>query len=122
MVNTHPMWIVPQPKGNSTYVYGYGGSAYTLNTNLGAPVEQLQDGGSLSASTGNGCAYYDNYIYFAKNTDIARFGPLNGTPAFDGTYWTGTLSKTALVDTTYPLDGGAFGYEYPNHVLHRHSD
>jgi len=28
---------------------------------------------TITTSTGNGAEYYNNYIYFAKNTDIARF-------------------------------------------------
>jgi hypothetical protein len=120
-ISNAPLWIVGQPKTGSTFVYGSDGSAYTLNDTFTAPVEQLEDGGSLASSSGNGCAYYDNYIYFAKNTDIARFGPLNGTPAFNGTYWTGTLSKTALVNTTYPADN-ITNITLPNHFLHRHSD
>lgn len=117
-----PLWIIGSPKSETNfYVYDSNGSAYTVNDSMSS-LTALSDGGTLSSSGGNGCAYYDNYIYFAKNTDIARYGPLNGTPAFNGTYWTGTLSKAALVDTTYPVEASFATIEYPNHVLHRHSD
>lgn len=115
-----PYWIITDnPKETTkTYVYDGQGSAYSLST-LNGTFTGLSDAGHLSSSSGNGARYYDNYIYFAKNTDIARYGPLNGSPSFNGTYWTGTLSKTALVDTTYPNNGVV---ELPNHVMCRHSD
>lgn len=117
-ITSAPQWIISSPKDGYVYVYDLSGSAYTISTS--DAVSALSDGGTLALSSGNGCEYYDNYIYFAKNTDIARYGPLNGSPAFTGTYWTGTLSKTALVNTTYPetVDVNTL----PNHVLHRHSD
>lgn len=112
-----PMWMINNPKDANIYVYDYQGSVYTFASNTNTVVS---DGGSMSNARGNGCAYYDNYIYFAKNTTIARYGPLNGTPSFDGDYWSTTLAKTALADTTYPsFDTSTI---LPNHYLHRHSD
>src|SRR3990167_520562 len=115
-----PLWIKANPKDDKIYINDSQGSAYTINSALDT-LTALGDGGTLTSASGNGCTYYDNYMYFAKNTDIARYGPLNGTPVFTGTYWTGTLGKTALVNTTYPVDT-YFAISLPNHVLHRHSD
>lgn len=120
-----PMWIEASPKtaqspfGVSHYIYSSSGSVYSIsfNSNL-TGVGDLNDGGT---SGGNGCAYYDNYMYFARSTTIARYGPLNGTPSFTDDYWVGTLGKTALTNTQYPADPWAGEY-YSNHVLHRHSD
>lgn len=123
-LSASPMWMKQNPKDANIYVYDNLGSVYTVTGNTPPVVTAIADGGSMSNGTGNGCAYYDNYMYFAKNTTIARYGPLNGTPAFDGNYWTTTLGKTALADTTYPslqsLSGG--DVVFPNHVMHRHSD
>lgn len=120
-INAAPLWIVDNPKDVNVYFYDNQGSAYTYiastNSTLG-----ISDGGSLSNSTGNGAEYYDNYVYFAKNTTIARYGPLDGTPAFDGDYWSTTLSKTALTNTTYPIRFSVAAPLLPNHVMHRHSD
>ena len=115
------MWFRSEPKEGRIYIYDAEGSAYSMLTPASSTVTPLSDGGSLTGSTGNGAEYYDNYIYFAKNTTIARYGPLDGTPAFDGNYWAATLSKTALVDTGYPKAPGILK-EYPNHVMKRHSD
>lgn len=117
-ITSSPLWIVTNPKNTNAYVYDLGGKVYTLDTSL--TVTALNSGTALTSSAGNGSDYYDNYLYFAKNTDICRYGPLNGSPAFDEDYWTSApLSKTALTDTTYPT---IRGYEMPNHVMHRHTD
>lgn len=113
------MWIKTNPKETNIYIYDYNGSVYTTTTDY-LSVTALSDTGEMTSAKGNGSEYYDNYIYFSKNTDIARYGPLNGTPTFNGTYWTGTLGKVALIDTTYPTNG--FTRNMPNHVMCRHSD
>lgn len=115
-----PLWMKTNPKDLLVYVYDALGSAYTIDATL-TTVNGLSDGGSLVNSIGNGCEYYDNYMYFARNTDIARYGPLNGSPSFNATYWTSTLSKTALVNTIYPATFKN-NIQIPNHVMHRHSD
>lgn len=114
-------WLVTDIKDKSfnsdIYAYGANGSVA-----VAYPVQGwLSDGGSMTGGAGNGAAYYDNYMYFAKATTIARYGPLNGTPAFDGNYWTTTLGKTALIDTDYGSDP-YLGKDYSNHPMHRHSD
>lgn len=113
-----PIWIQTQPKDYFKYVYNAAGSVFTLNNvNDVTGIGDLNDGGNAA---GNGMAYYDNYMYFARATTIARYGPLDGTPSWTDDYWVTTLSKTALEDTEYPKDSSAI--EYPNHFLHRHSD
>lgn len=113
---SRPLWIVPNPKNSNVYVYDSGGSVYT---EWGVGVGDLNDGCS---SSGNGASYYDNYLYCARDTTVARYGPLNGTPAWTDDYWVTTLSKTALSNTTtYPEDSFV-GAKYPNHFLLRHSD
>lgn len=121
------MWIINHPKDvtasfGQVYVYDSVGSVYSIDPSSFDTVTgigDLNDGGS---SSGNGAAYYDNYIYFARATTIARYGPLqnNASPSFTDDYWVGTLGKTALVNTAYSTTFNSSAY--PNHVLHRHSD
>lgn len=118
-ITSAPMWMITTPKDTNIYIYDIVGSAYTYSSS--GVFTGLSDGGSLSNSSANGCAYYDNYVYFAKQTTIARYGPLDGTPAFNGDYWVGTLGKAALTNTAYPLSA-AFGSAISNHVMCRHSD
>lgn len=113
-----PLWIVTNPKATDTYVYANDGKVHTVGTGLTMGTA-LNSGNALSASGGNGAEYYDNYVYFAKNTDIARYGPLNGSPSLVQDYWTSGLSLAALIDTTYP---SIRGVEIPNHPLYRHTD
>lgn len=113
-----PLWLIDNPKDTNVYRYGSDGKIYAVPADQSA-ITALNSGTALTSSAGNGAEYYDNYIYFAKNTDISRYGPLNGSPSLTQSYWVGTLSKTALTDTTYPSIGSL---EIPNHPMYRHTD
>jgi hypothetical protein len=115
-----PLWIKANPKNSNIYVYDAKGSMYSVDHTL-ATVTALSDGGTPGLSLGNGFEYYDNYMYGATNTDIMRYGPLNGSPEFIGSYWITTLHTTGLVNTTYPTTFKN-NIQIPNHPLHRHSD
>lgn len=95
-----PRWILSTPKIDDYFLYDAVGSFASNAGGFNFSWSSVSDGGSLSNSSGNGAAYYDNYIYLSKNTTVARYGPMNGTPAFDGDYWGTTLSKTQLTNTT----------------------
>lgn len=124
-----PMWMKPNPKTSDIYLYGSAGSVYTVttfelsNAAQSATVLSAAQDINTSGQAGRGCEYYDNYMYFATPTDIARYGPLNGVPTWVSNYWTGTLGKGALNNMPYPHPGNYLsGIAYPNHVIHRHSD
>lgn len=110
-----PLWIVPNPKDAITYVHASDGKVHTVTSGLAMGADLT----SPTSSSGNGSAYYDNYIYFRKNTDVARYGPLNGSPSMTQDYWVTTLGKTALTNTTYPA---LRGVTMPNGKMHRHTD
>lgn len=114
----NPYWILTNPKNTNVYVYTDNGRLVRYSSGLTAASEVLDT--TATASSGNGAAYYNNYIYMAKNTDIARWGPLDGTPAVTQDFWVTTLSLTALANTNYPLMRGAG--RYPNHPMHVHVD
>ena len=100
-IQAAPLFIKGSPKTANTFVYDARGSVYTINPGM-TGVTALADDGNTT-STGNGCEYYDNYMYFATGTNLCRLGPLSSSEAwFDGDYWTTALSLTALADTTYP--------------------
>lgn len=110
-----PLWIVTNPKDSLAYCYGSSGKVYSIDSSL--VVTALGGGSALTSASGNGAEYYDNYIYFAKNTDICRYGPLDGSPSFTQDYWTNALGKSALTNTTYPSVNGV---TIPNHPMFRH--
>lgn len=112
-------WFENTPKDGKYYAYGVNGSIFTYSASGGlVGLGDLNDGGTAE---GNGFAYYDNYLYAARSTTVARYGPLDGTPAWTDDFWVGTLGKTALTDTTYPTVGPV-GISSLNHVMLRHSD
>jgi len=117
-----PLWIKGSSKTAFTYVLDSKGSAYTIDAAM-TTTTAMADGGTLTGGLGNGCEYYDNYMYIAKNTEIARYGPLSSSSVdlFDGDYWTANLSLTALVNTAYPTTFKN-NLQLPNHPMCRHSD
>lgn len=117
VLNAPLMFFTTNPKDALCYAYDNSGYVYSINSSY--TMTALNSGSALTSASGNGSEYNDNYAYFAKNTDICRYGPLNGSPSFNESYWTSTLSKTALSNTTYPSINGVM---MPNHVMHRHTD
>lgn len=113
-----PLWMVSNPKDDKVYVYDAVGSVYSLDPN-GYSMTGVGDLNDAGSATGNGSAYYDNYIYFATDSNVARYGPLNGTAAFTDSYWISGLSMSALTHTTYPSLVQATRV-LPNHPLHLH--
>lgn len=81
---------------------------------IGVPLKPIASG-----SSGNGAVYYNNYMYQATGTDVRRYGPLNGTPSLNTSFWVGTIGGGALINTTYPTVGGV---NIPNHSMHVHGD
>lgn len=120
VIGAAPLFMKTNPKDSFVYVYDSLGSAYTIDATF-STVTALSDAGHLSSSIGNGCEYYDNYMYFVKNTDVARYGPLNGAAVFTPSYWVSSLSMTALSNTTYPTTF-LNNIQIPNHPMCRHSD
>lgn len=114
-VTSAPKWIITNPKTSDIYLYGSNGLVHKANSSLA----MQSDVGTPTSGAGNGGAYYDNYTYLATPTDISRLGPMNGTPSITNTYWSSTLSKAVLTNTTYPTINGVV---MPNHVMHRHTD
>ena len=112
-----PLWLLTNPKDTKIYTYLNNGRIISY-TNAFASETLV---GTAGTSSGNGFAYYNNYLYYASNTDIGRYGPLDGTPALDDDAWTSAVlgSQTALTDTTYP---SLNGIEMPNHPMHVHVD
>lgn len=123
-INETPYWIEGAPSTTTVFVYDARGSVYTHSIGEGT-VTNLADIGATTGK-GNGMAYYNNYMYFATNTDIARYGPLDGsaTPKWTENYWQDVLPMVSLEDASYPftlLSSGTSG-QLPNHYLHTHSD
>lgn len=109
------MWLVSNPKDSNCYAYCTDGTVYAISSALA--VTALNSGSPITHGSGAGAEYYDKGLLLASTTDIVRYGNLDGTPSFTMNYWTGTLGKTALANTTYPSINGV---EIPNHPMFRH--
>lgn len=115
-ISAAPMWILTNPKNTNIYTYLDNGGFLSYSNTLGS--ETLI--GTPTAGAGNGAIYYNDYIYLMTPTDVSRYGSLSGgSPTLTNTYWTSTLSATALTDTAYPSTRSV---EYPNHAPHLHVD
>ena len=111
-----PLWLDTTNKNTLLYTYDNSGKFYSTPSTLDSATA-LNGGAALTNSSGNGMSYYNNYLYLAKDTDVARYGPLDGTPAVTEAFWTSTLSLTALNNTTYPSIRGEM---IPNHPMFVH--
>lgn len=114
-VNATPLFILTNPKITTVYIILSNGRIISYDENL--TNEALVD--TITGNLCKGAEYYDNYHYIASGTLIGRLGPLNGSIVLTDDYWNGVLSKTALVNTTYPSINGVL---IPNHPMHRHTD
>ena len=119
-MDAEPLWLNTNPKDDDVYVYDQSGKVYSVTLATDA-ISDLNNGAALSSSSGNGSAYYDNFQYFAKNTDICRYGRLDGARTYAQTYWTSDLSMSPLGNgVTYPSPKIGTS-KYPNHPMHVHS-
>lgn len=112
--------IINNPKNTLTYVVTSGGRLISYSSSLGS--ETLI--GTVTGSTASGAFYYNNYIYITgtnSGVDVARYGPLNNSPALTNGVWTGATlgSLTALTNTTYPTIRSV---SIPNHWGCIHGD
>lgn len=87
-------WIVSaSPWLKAVFAYDENGTLYQEN-DLGSWNVVRQ----VSASVGQGLGVYNNYLYYMRNQDIGRYGPLNGSPTFTDS-WASGLGVT-IVDTS----------------------
>jgi len=113
-----PMWITTTPKNALTYAYCADGKFVSYSSAFTSAASTSI--GTVSSSSGNGMAYYNNYIYLASNTGIFRFGPVNNSPTLSATnFWGTTLGFTALNNWTTP---SVRNVTFPNHAMKVHTD
>jgi len=132
-VDDATMWLITNPRNALIYAYLSDGLSAT---NSGALISYSEsfasetDIGTPTSGSGDGAAYYNNYIYLATPTDISRYGPLTqgAGPNIINAIWTagtpltatgGGLNLTTLTDTTYPTYQSI---PWPNHSMHVHLD
>lgn len=112
-----PLWMMTTAKDDKFYVHLNNGRLVQYSNTFGSETNLA----TAASSSGNGSAYYNNYIYMMTNTDVSRWGPIDGTAALTDNVWTGTTlgSQTATTNTTYPTTRQI---GLPNHAAHVHTD
>lgn len=118
-VTEAPMWIISPGRDSNVYAYCANGEIVSYNNSL---VSETVVSATISASQGNGAAYYNDYIYFATSGDVHRYGPLDNSPAMTLSAWTGALGQPGLsAACSYPSTIQA-SVIHPNHPMHVHVD
>jgi hypothetical protein len=99
-------WIVSaSPSNTNTYFYGDAGYIYS-RTSAGTWT-MLQ---KTANSHGQGMELYDDYLYYAQDTQIGRYGPLSTTPAFDDDWQTALDNTSAAGLRIAPIKSFAAGF------------
>lgn len=116
LITAAPIGIITNPKDSYIRAILADGNVVRYNPDLSGETVEF----TLAAAAARGSFYNNNYIYIPTPTDIARIGPLDGTPSLDDTFWTGTLGLTDLTDASFPQT--LFGLGYLNHFGMSHVD
>jgi len=83
-------WIVPgSPYDTNIYFYSEGGKIYQEDTDGVWSTLQTTDD-----SHGQGMEVLDDYLYYVRDSDIGKYGPLSNSPSFDDTWGTATSGDT----------------------------
>lgn len=75
-------WIVTE--GTNTWFYGDTGKVYKRTTGGVWSLEK-----TVSSSSGNGMAVFDDHLYVTSDKALHRYGPLSGTPVWEDDFLTG---------------------------------
>src|SRR5690554_1889232 len=111
------MWAVPNPVTKNTLVYTDTGWLYLVDEELNL-VNEDEAGNRFphrvsdpyeDEAHGNGLAFYNNYYYILKDTDIDRYGPFSDLEnlTFEKDWWTSLTRKETKKTTFYGTTGGA---------------
>src|SRR5260370_3416723 len=85
-----PKWIVSgTPFDTNTYFYDNGGNI--IKRTSGAVYSNIR---AVASSLGQGLELHSDgagqdYLYYTQNSQIGRYGPLDGSPAFTDNWQTG---------------------------------
>lgn len=94
------------PFDTNRYFYDLGGNIYRETS--GGTWSNLR---TVSSAAGNGFLMFDDYLYYALNAELGRYGKLSGTPAFSDAFLSdGTTDKDPGTDAS--LTTGATGSTY----------
>lgn len=107
-------WIVlGTPYDTNAYLYDWDGKIYKRTS--GGAYSLLR---SVTNSSGEGMEIFNDYIYYAQNTQLGRYGPLSGVPSFTDNWQTGlngtTISGSGSVEVFSPIKAFRAGFAVGN--------
>lgn len=101
-------WIVDgSPYNDKRYFYAENGKIFEEDS--GGTWSSLR---TVSSSGGQGLEIHDNYLYYTQDTQIGRYGLLDGTPSFTDNWQTGLndTSDTNIAPLKAFKEGLAVGH------------
>lgn len=119
-VDAKVVGMTTTPEDSKVYTLQSDGNLVSYTSALASETSEM----ATNSTVADSLIYYNNYLYMTgtggggTGTDIDRFGPLDGTPAKGGDFWTSTLSMSALrlnYSYSHPLG-------LPRHAMHVHVD
>lgn len=115
-IDGNPIAILVAPQQNLVYVVLENGTIVSYTSGLGGETEAA----TVTGANAEGAFIYNNNIYItgtesATFDDMARYGPLDGSPGVTNAIWTGATlgAQVAMADPTYPSLRGSGNY--PKH-------
>lgn len=105
------MWMEANDQDDDVYYYASDGKFGKIDVTGGTTEVS-----ALTGASGNGLKYYNNYYYIARDEDLIRYGPMDGTPALE-TQMTDDNVTFSLSNKVMDTIGS---YSIPNHQIFVH--
>ena len=100
-VTNLPLWgIDASPYNTNRYFYDLGGNIYQCTSS-----DTFSNLRTVSGSQGQGLGLLDDYLYYAGNITLGRYGRLSGTPAFTDNF---LADNTTDLDQSQALTGNTY--------------
>ena len=99
-------WFEKNDQNNNIYYYNRNGEFGFID-----PLGNTTVVATIIGSSGNGLRYYNNYYYLATNSNIHRYGPMNGTPTLTENWWSSVAPKRNVfrINPVSPFDRAIIG-------------
>ena len=99
-------WIVPGTP-SSTDIYSYGSTGRIYSESSSGTWTDLR---TVASSAGQGLEVFNDYLYYTQNSQLGRYGPLSGVPAFTDNWKTGLTATTDFAPIKAFKEGFVVGH------------
>ena len=105
------MWMEANDKDDDTYYYTSDGKFGKIDVTGGTTEVS-----ALASASGNGLKYFNNYYYIARDEDVVRYGPMDGTPSLE----TSMTTNGVTISLSNKVMEAIGSYDIPNHQIFTH--